>query len=136
MWEFTFSYAFAGFFRTGNMESGIMHCGQWVYSEHETMIRGLVPKDRLLEWSVDEGWEPLCEVCLSFHSPPTLLLNADYKQFLNHSVPSHEFPRTNNADEFKKKSEGIWKPRFVKGLRNIAVLVAVTAIGVKLTFFK
>lgn len=25
------------------------------------MIRGLVPKERLLEWYIDDGWEPLCK---------------------------------------------------------------------------
>ncbi|KAL5319829.1 hypothetical protein ACEPPN_012887 [Leptodophora sp. 'Broadleaf-Isolate-01'] len=29
--------------------------------EYNAMIRGLVPKERFLEYYVSEGWEPLCE---------------------------------------------------------------------------
>lgn len=36
--------------------------GKAVYREHCAMIRGFVPKERLLEWSVEDGWEPLCKV--------------------------------------------------------------------------
>lgn len=35
--------------------------GKWVYEEHSAMIRGLVPQENLLEWTVEESWEPLCE---------------------------------------------------------------------------
>lgn len=35
--------------------------GKWVYREHCAMIRGLVPKEQLLEWTVEDGWDPLCE---------------------------------------------------------------------------
>ena len=46
----------------GDACHAIRRNGKWIYREHENMIRGLVPKDRLLEWSVDDGWEPLCKV--------------------------------------------------------------------------
>ena len=36
--------------------------GKWVAEEHQAMIRGLVPSENLLEWTVDDGWVPLCEV--------------------------------------------------------------------------
>ena len=51
-------------FRTedGNVAHAIRRNGKWIYREHENMIRGLVPKEKLLEWSVEDGWEPLCKV--------------------------------------------------------------------------
>lgn len=39
--------------------------GKWVYREHCHMIRGMVPQERLLEWDVEGGWEPLCKVNLA-----------------------------------------------------------------------
>lgn len=55
--------------------------------EHHAMIRGLVPKDRLLEWYIDDGWEPLCK-------------------FLGKPVPPPDvpFPHANAAN-------GGWKTR-------------------------
>ncbi|KAL4883145.1 hypothetical protein BJY04DRAFT_216442 [Aspergillus karnatakaensis] len=51
--------------------------GKWVYQEHVTKIRGLgLPRERLLEWSVEDGWAPLCE-------------------FLGKEVPEGEFPSGN-----------------------------------------
>ncbi|KAH8834827.1 hypothetical protein DL96DRAFT_1571915 [Flagelloscypha sp. PMI_526] len=101
MWEFTFGYCIPGFFRTGNLETGIVNCGQWVYKEHEAMIRGLVPRDRLLEWTVEDGWDPLC-------------------YFLDHPVPLEAFPRINSADEFVKRSETIMKPRALRSMLNMS----------------
>ena len=37
-----------------------VHHGKWVYEEHSAKVRGLVPSERLLEWTVADGWEPLC----------------------------------------------------------------------------
>jgi hypothetical protein len=46
--------------------------------EHCNMIRGLVPKDKLLEWTVEDGWKPLCK-------------------FLDKPVPGEPFPHVNKA---------------------------------------
>jgi hypothetical protein len=43
--------------------NGLVSNGKWIYREHCAMIRGLVPQDRLPEWAVEDGWEPLCKVC-------------------------------------------------------------------------
>jgi hypothetical protein len=45
------------------VESGLVPNGKWIMREHCAMIRGMVPQDRLLEWAVEDGWEPLCKVC-------------------------------------------------------------------------
>lgn len=66
-WQCKFfnEYGFSHMFRSpiqGKPAKGIVCNGKWAYREHCNMIRGLVPKDRLLEWGVEDGWEPLCEV--------------------------------------------------------------------------
>ncbi|KAB8069394.1 hypothetical protein BDV29DRAFT_51256 [Aspergillus leporis] len=60
------------FFR-GSFESN----GRWVYESHVAMVRGLwLERGRLLEWSVEDGWESLC-------------------QFLGEDVPPVELPNGN-----------------------------------------
>jgi hypothetical protein len=49
------------------------------------MIKGLVPKERLLEWDVIDGWEPLCK-------------------FLGKEIPKETFPRTNDAAAFHHRT--------------------------------
>lgn len=48
---------------------------------HGDEVRRTVPSERLLVWSVTEGWEPLC-------------------QFLEVPVPDMPFPRVNDSREF------------------------------------
>lgn len=76
--------------------------------EHCNMIRGLVPKERLLEWSVEDGWEPLCE-------------------FLGKPVPDEAFPRVNAAAGFAGQEMRIGKKYVLGALKNLAVLGAVAA---------
>lgn len=40
--------------------SVIQH-GKWIYEEHNATIRGLVPPEKMLEWTTADGWEPLCK---------------------------------------------------------------------------
>jgi hypothetical protein len=49
------------------------------YEEHNRRVRATIPADRLLEYSVKEGWDPLC----NFLEMP--------------SCPDTPFPRTNTA---------------------------------------
>ncbi|KAL5315164.1 hypothetical protein ACEPPN_017815 [Leptodophora sp. 'Broadleaf-Isolate-01'] len=55
--------------------------GKEIYTAHYDQIRKLVPPERLLEYSVDDGWEPLCK-------------------FLREDVPDVPFPNTNSTDDF------------------------------------
>ncbi|OHW92210.1 hypothetical protein CSPAE12_09221 [Colletotrichum incanum] len=77
-WHVYERFLWALFFRApdGDMARAIKRNGKWIYREHCDMIRGMVPPDRLLEWSVDEGWEPLCK-------------------FLGKEVPDAPFPHAN-----------------------------------------
>lgn len=38
---------------------------KWVYEDHSAKVRGYVPPERLLEWTIGDGWEPLCRYLLS-----------------------------------------------------------------------
>jgi hypothetical protein len=65
--QFYMEYGYPGLFRAGNhwgVRGAVVGRGQWVYKDHNNMVRGMVGKERLLEWSVEEGWGPLCEVCI------------------------------------------------------------------------
>lgn len=51
------------------------------FEAHNKAVQDLIPPEQLLVYQVKEGWEPLCK-------------------FLNLEVPTKEFPRTNNREEF------------------------------------
>jgi hypothetical protein len=56
------------------------------YDKHYEHVRSLVPKDRLLEYYVKDGWEPLCK-------------------FLHVDHPGVEFPRGNTTDTLNRRFE-------------------------------
>lgn len=76
------------------------------------MIRGLVPKERLLEWYIGDGWEPLCK-------------------FLDKPIPDVEFPHANTTGKGWKEREKQISERWVKGaFKNMLLFVAtVGAVG-------
>lgn len=61
-----------------------------VFQRHIEEVKAKLPADRLLVYSVAEGWEPLCT-------------------FLEVPVPPTEFPRINDADSYRET----WKAAFV-----------------------
>jgi Sulfotransferase domain len=68
--------------------SGLMHdettTMEWMsaaMTRYNAEVAEVVPADRLLVWSVSEGWEPLCE-------------------FLEVAVPEADFPRVNDSRQF------------------------------------
>ena len=50
------------------------------FERHNAEVRAGVPEDRLLEWTVSDGWEPICER-------------------LGVAVPNEAFPATNSTNE-------------------------------------
>lgn len=52
------------------------------YERHNATVRDQVPRERLVEWSPGEGWEPLCSA-------------------LSLPVPDEPFPHVNSTDEFR-----------------------------------
>jgi len=51
------------------------------YEQHNEKVKSLIPPDRLLVYSVKDGWEPLCS-------------------FLGLPVPHTPFPKSNNTEDF------------------------------------
>jgi hypothetical protein len=58
--------------------------GKQVYLDHVAEVRSLVPPERLLEYKISDGWEPLCE-------------------FLGEEVPDTPFPQGNDVANFFKR---------------------------------
>lgn len=75
------------------------------YNQHIEEVKTAVPPEKLLVFSVDQGWEPLCK-------------------FLNVPVPDNEFPNVNDRAEIKKTIKGI-----IKGAYVILGLGALAASG-------
>ncbi|KAJ5348233.1 uncharacterized protein N7506_001486 [Penicillium brevicompactum] len=103
-------YGYPGVFHGVTTTDSIRRNAKWVYRDHCNMVRGMVPKDNLLEWSVEDGWEPICE-------------------FLGRPVPDEPFPRTNNPGNYAKRADEIIQKRMRRCVRNLA-LVTVTLGGI------
>lgn len=63
--------------------------GTRAFHEHNDKIRALVPKDRLLELHLGDGWGPLCK-------------------FLEVERPEVEYPRGNTASDLNKAFDSLF----------------------------
>ncbi len=73
------------------------------YHEHIAEVKALVPASRLLIFSVDQGWKPLCD-------------------FLGVPEPSSEFPNVNDRSAVKQTIS--------KMTRSAYVILAVAALAI------
>ncbi|PYH92845.1 hypothetical protein BO71DRAFT_382826 [Aspergillus ellipticus CBS 707.79] len=112
LWRLYMTFGYPGLFRGRTIRDGLEKHGKRVYREHGAMVRGMVPKERLLEWEVEDGWGPLCE-------------------FLDVEVPEEPFPNTNNPAVFREHLQNLMRPRVTRGLMNFALTV--TSMGVVVT---
>lgn len=81
------------------------------YRQHIDEVKAAVPPERLLVFSVDQGWEPLCA-------------------FLGVPVPATPFPRVNDRVAFRKRIVRIARAGYaVLALALLALLAAVGAIA-------
>lgn len=64
------------------------------YHHHVEEVKAVVPEDKLLVFTADQGWEPLCE-------------------FLAVDVPEAEFPNVNDRVEIQKTITGMCKGAYV-----------------------
>ncbi|KAL2265846.1 hypothetical protein VTJ83DRAFT_6946 [Remersonia thermophila] len=90
----------------GDMKSAIEGNARWIREEHANMIRGLVPKDRLLEWYIEDGWEPLC-------------------RFLGKSVPDEPFPHANALQGGWKEREEQANKRWIENAFGRLILICI-----------
>ncbi|PNP58458.1 hypothetical protein FNYG_15121 [Fusarium nygamai] len=108
----------AGFFSVNEYSVGAItpEIARYTYEEFYRRIREAVPKERRLEYSLGDGWEPLCE-------------------FLGKDVPDVEFPRVNDRKahsedlerlmaELMRVSMGVLGPYLVAVLAVVVVLYA------------
>ena len=61
------------------------------FERHNAAVRAAIAPERLLEWSLGDGWEPICER-------------------LGLDVPSEDFPHTNSTAEFKARGATAAQP--------------------------
>lgn len=107
MWQFKFLKLITPFARKmGNMTSKLIwqrsHKGTMVdksaaiarYHEHLEEIKAEVPQEKLLIFTVDQGWDPICK-------------------FLGVDIPETGFPNVNDRAEIKKSIADITKGAYV-----------------------
>jgi hypothetical protein len=141
-WHLYLHYLWSGLFRSldGKTDTGMKRLGKWAYrcelphrrsnhfffcgsshanrssTAHYNMVRGMVPKERMLEWCVEDGWEPLCE-------------------FLGKEVPDEEFPKVNTGAGFDGQEKKLIKRWMTGALKNLALVVgSVGAVGVGVAY--
>ena len=74
--------------------------------------RQMVPKDRLLEFQLQQGWGPLCE-------------------FLGKEVPDTPFPHINESAEFEERARLITKHVLMRGAKRcLSILGSLVAVAV------
>jgi hypothetical protein len=109
-----------GWLRADSVE-GMRANARTVYDEHYAWIRKNVPEERRLEYSLKQGWAPLCE-------------------FLGKEVPDVPFPRRNEPKEHEARRLDrrstmlpMLKRRLWRG--SLGFLVLIFAVGwLRLTF--
>ena len=70
-----------------------------------------MPKENLLEFKSEDGWDPLCK-------------------FLGEKVPEGTYPRTNDSDDFVELHKGMWWFAVMKMLGKVGGTVGAVAVGV------
>jgi len=83
------------------------------YEEHIAEVKAAVPPEKLLVYTVDQGWKPLCD-------------------FLGVPVPATPFPNVNDRDEIKKEIRKIMMGAYVMLAASAAVIAGVVYAGTHL----
>ena len=103
-----------GFCRTDSKEE-LQATARTLYREHYAHVRQLCPKERLLNFRLEDGWGPLCD-------------------FLGREKPEVPFPRVNEGAALAEKFNEFNKRGMLLVLRNLAlvsvsILVGLFAVG-------
>lgn len=78
------------------------------YNRHIEEVKAAVPAERLLIFTADQGWKPLCD-------------------FLGVAVPNTPFPNVNDRAEFQKIKRNVSRGAYVILGAGAAIAVAVIA---------
>ena len=81
------------------------------YHQHIAEVRATVPAERLLVFTVNEGWKPLCD-------------------FLGVPVPQAPFPRVNDRAQFQQTIRGLTHGAYTMLALAAAVLAGVTGAAI------
>lgn len=90
------------------------HCKK-VYVDIHEEVRRIVPKDRLLEFRLTQGWEPLCK-------------------FLGKEIPKTTFPHLNESHEFEERARLIQKivrTRIARRVLPVLGVLLAAAAGIR-----
>ena len=101
----------------GSTADEIASKAEAVYNDHYDIIRARSPKEKVLNFSLKDGWEPLCA-------------------FLGKPIPSCPFPRVNEANTFKEKRELIFQRSVWSLLRDAALVGGLAATLVYMYRFR
>ena len=98
-----------GFCRTDNKEE-LQATARKLYREHYDDVRRLCPKERLLDFQLEDGWDPLCN-------------------FLGKQKPEVPFPRLNEGAALAEKFNEFNKRSLLLVLRNLALVIVSVFVG-------
>ncbi|KAH6673389.1 hypothetical protein B0J14DRAFT_700398 [Halenospora varia] len=113
-WAAGMYYPMLKLFFDGFFEGDFPNRGKAIFQKHYAEVRALVRKENLLEFRVQDGWEPLCE-------------------FLGERVPQGgKFPNVNDSGNFVERSRRRNRMQFFNVLVRFLEIVAVAIIGLAL----
>ena len=79
------------------------------YNALHDEVRRIVPKDKLLEYRLGDGWGPLCK-------------------FLGKEVPKESFPFVNESTEFGERIQIIEEMATKRAIKNVALIAGAIAL--------
>lgn len=79
--------------------------GKYVYAQHYSNVRAMVPKENLLEYEVTQGWLPLCT-------------------FLGQPVPQRPFPHNNDRVEISARVTALVQYEAIKAVGHLLSVFA------------
>lgn len=91
-------------FFTGYFDGNFPKNGRNLFNKHYYMVRELAPREKLLEFRVQDGWEPLCK-------------------FLGYDIPGTPFPTGNTTAEVQEKTRQIVRRELVRALKILPFLI-------------
>jgi hypothetical protein len=104
---FAMQKTISGFWGGANTLEAIHARAPGVFRAHNERIKAMVPPERLLVYTVGEGWESLCD-------------------FLGKPVPTVDFPRVNERDAHEAEA----RERFKRAMWRAGSIVGPYAVGI------